>query len=172
MVILGIDPGLRRTGFGLVRAEGPGQPPVYLSSGIIEPPVTASMPERLSIIARGVAELVATYSPQLAAMEQVFLNRNPRTTLLLGQARGAALCALDGIPQGLCELSPSEVKQSVVGTGRAAKEQVQAMVRHLLRLSAAPSPDAADALACALAAWFRTSSPLHQVISTRRGLTP
>lgn len=169
MVILGIDPGLRRTGFGLIRAEGPSGPLVYLTSGVIEPQTSGDMASRLGTLHGGLTSLIDQHSPQFAALEQVFLNRNPRTTLLLGQARGAVLAALSRVPSPVLELSPTEIKQSVVGTGRAAKEQVQVMVRHLLKLSAAPSPDAADALACAIAAWHRQTSPLFSLQAASQG---
>ncbi len=113
-------------------------------------PVGTELPLRLKSILDGLGEVIARHGPQQVAIEQVFVNVNPQSTLLLGQARGTAICAavLSGLP--VAEYTALQVKQSVVGTGHAAKEQVQEMVRRLLGLTAAPGPDAADALACAI----------------------
>jgi crossover junction endodeoxyribonuclease RuvC len=121
----------------------------YVASGCVRPRA-AELPLRLKSILDGLAEVIACYRPQQVAIEQVFLNTNPQSTLLLGQARGTAICAavLNGLP--VSEYTALQVKQSVVGTGHAAKEQVQEMVRRLLCLPAAPGADAADALACAI----------------------
>jgi len=107
-------------------------------------------PERLKILLDGIGEIIAAHSPQQAAVEKVFVNVNPQSTLLLGQARGAAISALvlAGLP--VAEYTALQVKQAVVGHGKAAKEQVQQMVMRLLKLPGAPSADAADALACAI----------------------
>jgi crossover junction endodeoxyribonuclease RuvC len=147
--ILGIDPGLRCTGFGLIDKQG--SQLIYVSSGCIRTDEKTTLPERLSVIYCGIREIVETYAPQQAAVEKVFVNVNPQSTLLLGQARGAAITALvsTGLPVG--EYTALQVKQAVVGNGKAAKEQVQHMVRRLLSLPGDPSPDAADALACAIA---------------------
>jgi len=109
-----------------------------------------ALPARLKSILDGLAEIVATHGPDQAAIEKVFVNVNPQSTLLLGQARGAAISAmvLAGLP--VAEYTALQVKQAVVGKGHAAKEQVQHMVRQLLSLPGDPSPDAADALACAI----------------------
>lgn len=145
--ILGIDPGLRITGFGLV-IEHDGRL-VYVASGCIKAGGD-SLPVRLGVIARDIAHVIAEERPTEVAIERVFVNVNPNSTLLLGQARGAAIAAavLAGLP--VHEYTAGQVKQSVVGRGRAQKTQVQEMVRRLLSLPGAPSPDAADALACAI----------------------
>ena len=145
--ILGIDPGLRVTGYGVVEAHG--QRLVYVASGCIRAG-TGSLPTRLGIIARDLAYVIGEYAPTEVAVERVFVNVNPHSTLLLGQARGAAIAAavLAGLP--VTEYTAGQVKQAVVGGGRAQKPQVQEMVRRLLTLSGVPSPDAADALAAAL----------------------
>jgi crossover junction endodeoxyribonuclease RuvC len=145
--ILGIDPGLRLTGFGVVERR-PGGRLVYVASGVIRVP-DGELPVRLSTIFSQVREVVAEYRPQAAAIERVFVNVNPKSTLLLGQARGAAICgvATAGVP--VAEYTPMQIKQAVVGYGRATKAQVQAMVVRLLALPGTPSKDAADALACA-----------------------
>jgi len=145
--ILGIDPGLRVTGYGLIEARG--QRLTYVASGCIRAGA-GSLPARLGVIARDVAFLIAESSPTEVAVEKVFVNVNPNSTLLLGQARGAAIAAavLAGLP--VAEYTAGQVKQAVVGEGRAQKPQVQEMVRRLLALSGTPAPDAADALACAI----------------------
>ena len=146
--ILGIDPGLRVTGFGLLIQDG--NKLIYVTSGCIRASGD-SLPVRLGIIARDIAHVIAEERPDEVAVERVFVNINPNSTLLLGQARGAAIAAavLAGLP--VHEYTAGQVKQAVVGKGRALKPQVQEMVRRLLQLPGAPSPDAADALACAIA---------------------
>jgi len=132
--ILGVDPGLRRTGFGVIESDGPRLR--YVASGTIVVPADDDLSARLKII--------------LDNLRQVFVNANPASTLLLGQARGAALCALADTGLLVHEYTALQIKKSVVGTGRAAKTQVQSMVQHLLSLDGAPAADAADALACAI----------------------
>jgi crossover junction endodeoxyribonuclease RuvC len=145
--ILGIDPGLRVTGFGLL--ERTGQKLRYVGSGVVRTP-DDELPERLKAILDGLCAVIAEHAPDQVAVEKVFVNVNPQSTLLLGQARGAAICAAvsSGLP--VAEYTALQVKQSVVGNGHAAKEQVQEMVRRLLALPGDPSADAADALACAI----------------------
>lgn len=147
--ILGIDPGLRATGFGVI--EKIGSRLSYVASGCIRTDAAVSLPERLGTIHAGVRELVAQYRPDQSVVEIVFVNVNPQSTLLLGQARGAAIAALVAGGVEVSEYTALQVKQAVVGHGKAAKGQVQHMVRRLLALPGAPGPDAADALACALA---------------------
>jgi crossover junction endodeoxyribonuclease RuvC len=147
MKILGIDPGLRTTGFGLIEKHG--QKISYLASGTIKTQ-DASLPERLKTIFSSVTEIVATYQPDCAAVEIVFVNVNPQSTLLLGQARGAAICALVNANLDVAEYTALQVKQGVVGHGKAKKEQVQEMVQRLLNLPSLPGPDAADALGVAI----------------------
>jgi crossover junction endodeoxyribonuclease RuvC len=145
--ILGIDPGLNRTGFGVIDARGDRL--TCIDAGVIRVPA-GELAVRLGVILRELTAVIAAHRPQLAVVEQVFVNVNPKATLLLGQARGAALCAAvaGGLP--VHEYSALAVKQSVVGTGRATKEQVQMMIARLLALDAEPQADAADALACAV----------------------
>jgi len=147
--ILGVDPGLRITGFGLI--EKTGNKLSYLSSGCIKTDSKASLPTRLGTIYAGLRELVATHRPDQAVVEIIFVNVNPQSTLLLGQARGAAITALVAGGLEVAEYTALQVKQAVVGNGHADKIQVQHMVRRLLALPGDPSPDAADALACAIA---------------------
>ena len=146
--ILGIDPGLRITGFGVL--DKVGQQLHYVASGCIKTP-DGELPERLKVILDSLSEVIAQHQPHQVAVEKVFVNANPQSTLLLGQARGAAICAavLANLP--VAEYTALQVKQAVVGNGHAKKEQVQEMVKRLLKLSGIPSPDAADALACAIA---------------------
>ncbi|MCP5266546.1 MAG: crossover junction endodeoxyribonuclease RuvC [Burkholderiaceae bacterium] len=145
--ILGIDPGLRRTGFGLIERHGARL--TYVTSGTIRTP-DADLATRLGVIYDGIREVADQFCPTEAAIEKVFVNVNPQSTLLLGQARGAAIVALvrDGL--AVHEYTALQLKKSVVGYGHASKEQIQAMVQRLLSLPGAPSPDAADALACAI----------------------
>jgi crossover junction endodeoxyribonuclease RuvC len=145
--ILGIDPGLRVTGFGII--DQTGQQLVYVASGCVRSGA-GELPDRLKVLLEGLQEVIAEYRPQCAAIEQVFVNVNPKSTLLLGQARGAAICAAVGVALPVAEYTALQVKQAVVGAGKAHKTQVQMMVRKLLRLPGDPSPDAADALACAI----------------------
>ena len=147
--ILGVDPGLRITGFGII--EKSGNALSYLASGCIKTDAKAALPVRLGTIHAGLREVVAQYQPDQAVIEIVFVNVNPQSTLLLGQARGAAITALVSSGLEVAEYTALQVKQAVVGNGHADKKQVQHMVRCLLSLNGDPSPDAADALACAIA---------------------
>jgi crossover junction endodeoxyribonuclease RuvC len=149
--ILGIDPGLQTTGFGVVDVQGALLR--YVASGTIKTNQAAlrgELPARLKVIFDGVREVVATYQPTQSAVEVVFVNVNPQSTLLLGQARGAAVTALVHSDLPVAEYTALQMKKAVVGHGHAAKAQIQAMVMRLLALSAAPGPDAADALGLAI----------------------
>jgi crossover junction endodeoxyribonuclease RuvC len=147
MKILGIDPGLRTTGFGVIDVHG--NHLRYIASGTIKTSQD-DLPQRLKTILSGVAEIILTYGPDCAAIEKVFVNVNPQSTLLLGQARGAAICALVNAELSVAEYTALQVKQAVVGQGKAQKAQVQSMVQRLLLLSGLPSTDAADALGVAI----------------------
>lgn len=146
-IILGIDPGSRITGYGIIESDG--NHSVYIASGCVHTQ-SDTLPERLKIIFESVRQLVDEHQPHVMAIEQVFVSRNAGSALKLGQARGAAICA--GVSRGLSigEYSPRTIKQAVVGTGKADKTQVQQMVKVLLNLSGIPPNDAADALAVAL----------------------
>ena len=135
------------TGFGVIEAEGSRLS--YVTSGCVRSG-DGDLAARLKTILEGLNEVIAQHAPAAVAVEKVFVNANPQSTLALGQARGTAICAavLAGLP--VAEYTALQVKQSVVGKGHAAKEQVNHMVRRLLALPGAPSPDAADALACAI----------------------
>jgi crossover junction endodeoxyribonuclease RuvC len=145
--ILGIDPGLRVTGFGVLEKNGTHL--AYVTSGCIRTP-DGELADRLKVILDGLREVIAECRPDQIAVEKVFVNVNPQSTLLLGQARGTAICAAVMHDLPVAEYTALQVKQAVVGAGHARKEQVQEMVRRLLSLGGHPSPDAADALACAI----------------------
>lgn len=143
-VIIGIDPGSRRTGYGVIRVEGNRH--LHIASGYIDV-ATYPVAERLRQIYFGIQQVINTHQPQEAAIEQVFMHENPNSALKLGQARGAAIVAC---PIPVAEYSARQVKKSVVGHGAAKKEQVQYMVQRLLNLSGRLQADTADALAIAL----------------------
>jgi crossover junction endodeoxyribonuclease RuvC len=145
--ILGIDPGLQVTGFGVVDKNG--QRLAYVASGCVKSG-RGELAARLKTLLEGLAEVIVAHRPEQVVVEKVFVNVNPQSTLALGQARGAAICAavLAGLP--VAEYTALQVKQAVVGNGQAGKPQVQHMVKRLLALAGDPSPDAADALACAI----------------------
>jgi len=146
--ILGIDPGLGCTGYGVLEKNRTVL--AYVASGRIRSDQASPLADRLAKILEGLQEVIESYGPVEVAVEQVFVNVNPQSTLLLGQARGAAICAAVMARLPVSEYTALQVKQSVVGLGHARKEQVQEMVKRLLRLPGHPSPDAADALACAI----------------------
>jgi len=151
MRILGIDPALTTTGFGVIERDGPGLH--YVASGTIRTTsgiALGDLPGRLKIIFEGVREVIARYQPTEAAVEIVFVNVNPQSTLLLGQARGAALTALATAGLAVSEYTALQMKKSVVGHGHASKDQVQALVMRLLNLPGLPGKDAADALGMAI----------------------
>jgi len=145
--ILGIDPGSRITGYGIIELRD--ARPVYLTSGCIRVS-SGPLAGRLHEIFSGVRAIVEEFTPTEAAIESVFMHRNADSALKLGQARGVAICAMVDAALAVSEYSPTQIKQAVVGRGNAAKEQVQHMVRALLGLPGAPQADAADALAAAL----------------------
>nr|WP_319564118.1 crossover junction endodeoxyribonuclease RuvC [uncultured Rhodoferax sp.] len=150
MRILGIDPGLRTTGFGLVDVDGSAL--TYVASGTISTTQIEKdqLPARLKVLFDGIREVVARYQPDAASVEIVFVNVNPQSTLLLGQARGAAVTALVSCNLPVAEYTALQMKQAVVGYGRADKIQIQEMVKRLLNLPGLPGPDAADALGLAI----------------------
>ena len=145
--IIGIDPGSRRTGYGIIDVVG--SKITYVSSGIIRVP-QQSLPERLKLIFDAVTQIIAEYQPEHLGIEEVFVAHNASSALKLGQARGAAIVAAVNAQLPVGEYSARSVKQSIVGTGAADKKQVQQMIVQLLKLSSAPAEDAADALAVAI----------------------
>jgi crossover junction endodeoxyribonuclease RuvC len=150
MRILGIDPGLQRTGFGVVDIDGTRLS--YVASGTIGTTEAdrGNLPARLKLIFEGICEVRKRYEPQAASVEIVFVNVNPQSTLLLGQARGAALAALVAGDLPVAEYTAVQMKKAIAGHGQASKPQVQEMVMRLLQLPGLPGPDAADALGLAI----------------------
>src|SRR3954470_5365203 len=150
MRILGIDPGLQTTGFGVIDVAG--QALTYVASGTITTTHLdrGNLPARLKVLFDGIAEVKARYQPDVAAVEIVFVNVNPQATLLLGQARGACVTALVSCNLQGAEYTPLQMKRAVAGHGQAAKAQVQEMVKRLLKLPGLPGKDAADALRLAI----------------------
>ena len=146
-IILGIDPGSRITGYGIIRQTG--RQLSYLGSGCIRT-VVDDMPGRLKLIYAGVSEIITQFQPDFFAIESVFMAKNADSALKLGQARGAAIVAAVNQDLPVFEYAARQVKQTVVGTGAAEKSQVQHMVRSILKLPANPQADAADALAIAM----------------------
>jgi crossover junction endodeoxyribonuclease RuvC len=145
--ILGIDPGSRLTGFGVLDFEG--DTPSYVTSGTVKS-TDGGFADRLRQIFDSIGDIVAEYQPDIVAIESVFMHKNAGSALKLGHARSAALCATFEHNVEVFEYAPREIKQAVVGTGSATKEQVQHMVVSILQLDGTPSSDAADALAAAL----------------------
>jgi crossover junction endodeoxyribonuclease RuvC len=164
--ILGIDPGLQVTGFGVIDFSNAKL--LYVASGCVKSGA-GDLAARLKVILEGLKEVIAAHAPGEVAVEKVFVNANPQSTLALGQARGTAICAavLAGLP--VAEYTALQVKQSVVGNGHAAKEQVQHMVRRLLALPGDPAPDAADALACAICHAHGSRLGVHSGLRMRKG---
>ena len=146
-LIIGIDPGSRLTGYGIIEKDG--QKLKFVDAGTIRTETT-EMPERLKRIFAGVERIVKFHGPTEAAVEQIFMAKNPDSAVKLGQARGAAIAALVNLDLQVAEYTARQIKQSVVGYGAAEKEQVQMMVMKLLNLSVQPQQDAADALAAAI----------------------
>lgn len=148
-IILGIDPGSRFTGYGVIQQQG--RSLTYLGSGCIKAIAAGDdLGSRLHTIYAGVSEIILQFQPTMFAIEQVFMAKNPDSALKLGQARGAAIVAATSAELKIAEYSARQIKQSVVGTGGADKAQVQHMVKSILKLPATPQADAADALAVAL----------------------
>lgn len=146
--ILGIDPGSRATGYGVIDRHG--QTLTFVTCGVIRTSDKKIFPERLEEIYEGICEVITAYKPKVAGIEDIFTAINPRSALKLGHARGVLILAVRQHGLSLEEYTPTVVKQAVVGYGQAPKEQVQRMVRVLLKLAASPSQDAADALAVAI----------------------
>lgn len=155
--ILGVDPGLRHTGWGVVICDGPRL--TWIAHGVINPDPELSMAERLAHLAMGLREVIIEHAPDEAAVEETFVNINPKSTLLLGQARGVALATLAAAGLPVAEFAAKKVKQSVVGTGGADKTQVAFMVKRLLPKAGDVKADAADALAVAICGAHHRSIP-------------
>ena len=148
-IILGLDPSLSCTGWGVIRAEGSRLS--HIANGQIATDAKAALPQRLAQVQRELAQVIATHRPDRAACEEVFVNKNPQSTLKLAQARGCVLATCGAAGLAVREHAARSVKKAVVGTGGAEKRQVQAMLKVLLPGAAIAGPDAADALAVAIA---------------------
>jgi len=146
--IIGLDPGLRRTGWGVVACEGARL--VHIAHGVIAPPEKAAFSDRLLMLFEGLCEVIAAHAPHEAAVEEVFVNMNPSSTLKLGHARACALIAPARAGLPVAEYAARLVKKSIVGTGAADKDQIGFMIRRLLPTAGETSADAADALAVAI----------------------
>jgi crossover junction endodeoxyribonuclease RuvC len=178
MRVLGIDPGSRATGYGVVECTpsahrdpsdgGAARSLRHVAHGTLRPPEGFTLAERLAFLHSGIAEVIERHAPSQVVVEQVFVSASARSALVLGQARGAVLAAAAGAGLDVHELSAREVKKAVVGTGAAAKTQVQAMVSRLLGLDRQPAQDAADALAAAICRAHAGASSAD-VLGVRRG---
>lgn len=147
MRVLGIDPGSRNTGLGVVETTADGLCSIAFRRIRMS---SEALPERLGMIYRGVESVINDFQPDAVAVEQVFFSKNAKSALILGQARGSAVCAAVNLERPVYEYSALQIKRAVVGSGNAKKEQVQHMVRILLGLTVTPGEDEADALACAI----------------------
>lgn len=148
ILILGIDPGLQRCGWGIVLSEGSRLS--HVAHGVVKPPTSLALAERLALVIGGLEDVIGAHKPHEASVEETFVNSNARAALALGQARGVTLaaCARAGLP--VAEYAPTTIKKALAGTGGADKAQVSFMVRRLLPTAGDVSADAADALAAAL----------------------
>jgi crossover junction endodeoxyribonuclease RuvC len=155
--IIGIDPGLRRTGWGVIESDGVRL--VYIASGAVTSDADDDLAYRLRALYEGLAGVLATFKPVEAAVEETFVNDNPRATLKLGQARGMALLAPAMKGMAVAEYAPNVIKKTVVGAGHAEKHQIQAMMAFLLPKAKFDSADEADALAIAICHASHRSSP-------------
>lgn len=147
-LILGIDPGSRKTGFGIINQVG--AKAQYVTSGVIRVHKEPTLPDRLNLIFESIQEIIEHYSPACMAIEQVFIGRGPDAAIKLGQARGVAILAGTQAKLDIYEYAARKVKQAVVGNGNADKDQVGYMIKNILKLPGVPQEDAADALAIAL----------------------
>ena len=148
MILIGLDPGLRRTGWGVIQVDG--NHLAHLGNGVISVPSSDDLATRLSNLHRQLLSILTAFAPNEAAVEETFVNKNPKSTLKLGQARGIVMTvpALEGLP--VFEYPPNRIKQSLVGSGHATKKQVEVMVRTLLPGAKVENADASDALAIAV----------------------
>lgn len=155
-IVLGIDPGIADTGYGVIKVSG--SKLEALAYGSIKTPAGEELPLRLKTLYKELTSLIKRYHPQMAAIEKLFFNKNVKTALIVGQARGVAMLALSQAKMPIYEFTPSQVKQAVSAYGKASKMQVQKMVKLILHLESIPQPDdAADALAVAICAANRSN---------------
>ena len=164
MIVIGIDPGSRITGYGIIDSRG--SELVYLGSGCIHTG-SGQLPDRLKVIYDSITSLIEQYSPQAMAIEETFLSKNVQSTVKLSEARASAILAGAMNSLQVFEYTPMQIKQAVVGTGGAQKNQVQYMVRMILHLNGTPQTDAADALACAIchANTYKVTSAMGEAVA-------
>ena len=148
MRIIGIDPGLLHTGWAIIDADGPSRH--YIASGVILPPAKLPLADRLTFIFRGVADLCEKFKPDACSIEVIFVNKNPKTTLLLGHARAAAIVAVGNCDIPVFEYEPNIIKKALTGAGHADKEQIYKMLKILLPAAHPKTPDESDAIAIAM----------------------
>ncbi|MFS2032708.1 crossover junction endodeoxyribonuclease RuvC [Polaromonas sp. CT11-55] len=172
MRILGIDPGLQTSGFGVVDVDGPHLR--YVASGTIKTThlERADLPGRLKVLFEGVCEVVERYQPDAASVEIIFVNVNPQATLLLGQARGACITALVSRELSVAEYTALQLKKAVAGYGKAGKAEVQEMVMRLLKLPSLPGKDAADALGLAITHAHAGTAMQRLAVAAGKGAKP
>ena len=164
MIVLGVDPGTTRAGYGVVERPDAGVSRL-VECGVIRPPHKAPLAAKLDVLFEEISALIARHTPDALAVESVFVAYNPRSALVLGHARGVILLAGARAGVALAEYAPRDVKAAVAGTGAATKGQVQRMVMHLLRLKSAPQPpDAADGVAIALTHCMRSRTLRRAVV--------
>jgi crossover junction endodeoxyribonuclease RuvC len=159
--ILGIDPGLQRTGWGIIACEGARIS--WIAHGVVAPPVGAPLVDRLGFLARGLSDVLTTYTPAEAGVEEVFMAKNAQSALLLGHARGAAMAVLSQHQVAVSEYATRHIKKALVGTGSAEKDQVAFMVRRLLPQAGRVTADAADALAAAICHAAQRRAPAFSI---------
>jgi len=157
--VLGVDPGSQATGYGVI--DRAGSELCWVAHGVLRPVRSGSLAARLAALFEQLGAVIAQYAPDVASVEDVFVAASPRAALVLGQARGAVLAALGAAAIPLVQYAPARIKQAVAGDGRAAKDQVQRMVKRTLALASAPAADAADALAAAIC--HARAGPLERV---------
>jgi crossover junction endodeoxyribonuclease RuvC len=157
--VLGVDPGSQATGYGVIDRFG--SELQWVAHGVLRPTRSASLSLRLAALLQQLAAVIAQYSPDVASVEDVFVAASPRSALVLGQARGAALAALGAAAVPLVQYAPARIKQVVAGSGRAPKDQIQQLVKRRLTLASLPASDAADALAAAIC--HASAGPLERV---------
>jgi crossover junction endodeoxyribonuclease RuvC len=157
--VLGVDPGSQATGYGVI--DRVGSQLVWVSHGVLRPARSASLALRLAALMQQLGVVIEQYRPDVASVEDVFVAVSPRSALVLGQARGAVLAAVGAAAIPLVQYAPARIKQTVAGSGRAAKQQMQRMVQRQLALASAPATDAADALAAAIC--HAHAGPLERV---------
>ena len=168
MIIVGFDPGLATLGYGVIKKEQRGKP-IMLDYGVVSPPKEENLAVRLCMIEKGVKQIIEKYKPDEMAIEELFFNTNITTGIAVAEARGVILCTAYRLGVKISEYTPLQVKQAVVGYGKAEKKQVIAMVTSILKLPKPPKPDdAADAVAIAICHAHSSSSAMAKYFNQRK----